>query len=94
MTMDDRFNNNDTAAVAPARVGFEITPDDGVEFDVATRELYIGTGGDLKITLSGYHDTPGGTVTLINLPNASRLPYRVVTVHATDTTASDIVGLY
>ena len=51
--------------------------------------LYIGTGGDLKVTMVGNQ-----VVTFVNVPNGSFLPIQVKKVWATDTNASDILGLY
>lgn len=59
---------------------------DGLDSGVC---LYIGTGGDIKVTMVGTQ-----IVTFFNVPNGSFLPIQVKKVFATDTTASDILGLF
>jgi hypothetical protein len=73
----------------PASEGLAITPSDSVELDEWTRGIYVGTGGDLKVTL-----TAGQVVTFKNLAGGIVHPICARLVWATDTTASDIVGLY
>lgn len=51
--------------------------------------LYIGSGGDVKVTMIG-----GQTVTFANVPNGSFLPIQVNKVWATGTGASSIIALY
>ena len=51
--------------------------------------LYVGTGGDLNITLSGDGETP---VILKNLSNGTFFDASVVRVSNTNTTAGDIVS--
>jgi hypothetical protein len=51
--------------------------------------LYIGTGGDLKVTMIG-----GQTVTFANVPNGAFMPIQVKRVWDTDTNAGDIIALF
>ena len=51
--------------------------------------LYIGTGGDVKVTTIS-----GDDVTFKNLPNGSVLAVQVKKVFSTGTDADDIVALY
>jgi hypothetical protein len=51
--------------------------------------LYIGTGGDLKVTMLG-----GQTVTFFNIANGAFLPIQVTKVWATGTNASNIIALF
>lgn len=51
--------------------------------------LYIGTGGDLQVTMLG-----GQVVVFTNVPNGTFMPIQVRKVWATNTTASDILTLY
>lgn len=59
---------------------------DGLENGVC---LYVGTGGDLKVTMIS-----GQVVTFTNVPNGSFMPIQVKRVWASGTGASDILGLY
>lgn len=85
----DSFEHYKNWPTAPARTAFAITPDDATDLTTVPRELYVGTGGNLKITL-----VDGGTVVFANVPDGARLPYRAKRVFATLTTAADIVGVY
>jgi hypothetical protein len=51
--------------------------------------LYIGTGGDLKVTMIG-----GQTVTFANVPNGAFMPIQVTKVWDTDTNADNIIALF
>lgn len=51
--------------------------------------LYIGTGGDLKITA-----VQSGTVIFKNIPNGSWLRVRTKVAFSTGSTASDIIKAY
>ncbi len=51
--------------------------------------LYIGTGGNIKVTMLG-----GQTVTFINVFDGTFMPIQVKKVWATDTDATDILALY
>ena len=72
----------------PATHAAEITPDNDEDLAFPTRAIYVGTSGDLKVTM-----TEGETVTLANCP-AGIIPLRVKRIFATGTAASDIVGLW
>lgn len=85
----DSFDTFKPALTSPLERGFAVTPHNSDELAHVTRELFIGTGGDLALVLKH-----GDEVTLANVADGARLPYRVLKVKATGTTASDIVGLY
>lgn len=51
--------------------------------------LYIGTGGDLKVTMLG-----GQTVVFTNIPDGTFMPIQVRRVWANGTNAGDILALY
>lgn len=82
-----------------ARNAFVVVPDDnnninfGGLFNVNALDtggvLYIGTGGDMKVTMIG-----GQVVTFFNIPNGAFLPVQVQRVWSTDTTAGDILALF
>ena len=64
----------------------DVTPDDSNDL-TSMGILYIGTGGDVKVT-----GVKSGTVTLKNVPSGTWLNFiRVIKVFTTGTTATDIV---
>ena len=71
---------------APAEKAAAVTLSD---VDIVNfRALYIGTGGNVAVTMAG-----GGNVTFPNVPSGAILPIVVSKVLASGTGASDIVGL-
>lgn len=84
MAVQPNFRGTDPADNAAA-----ITPNDGVDLTNIARALYIGTGGDVKITTAG-----GDTVTLNDVQGGSILPIRTKRVFSTGTTASNMVAIY
>lgn len=70
------------------RRAFAITPNDSADLDTSTRGLYIGTAGTIRVThvddtvVTNYPVTVGGYV----------YPWAVKRVHATGTTALNIIG--
>lgn len=73
----------------PPRHAFAITPDDDTDMEFVTRAIWVGTGGDLKVTTLG-----GETETFKNIPDGTEKVGFFVRVFATGTTASDLVGEY
>jgi hypothetical protein len=51
--------------------------------------LYVGTGGNVKVTTVGYDD-----IVFFNVPSGSFIPVQVLKVWATDTTALNIIALW
>jgi hypothetical protein len=84
MAVQPNFRGTDPADNAAA-----VTPNDGVDLTNIARALYIGTGGDVKITTAG-----GDTVTLNDVQGGSILPIRTKRVFSTGTTASNMVAIY
>jgi hypothetical protein len=74
---------------SPAGFAMAITPNDGEDLAHATRGIYVGASGDLKVTLAGRT-----TVTFVDLAAGMIHPLRVVRVFDTDTDATGIVGVY
>lgn len=66
----------------------EVTLNDS-EVIATTRALYIGSGGNLKITLAN-----GNFVTFKNLPAGTILPVQATKVWLTSATAADVIALY
>jgi len=70
--------------------GESITPSDRNDLPEKDAELFIGTKGHIKVTLTG-----GTIVVLKNIPSGTFLKGVFVNkVHSTGTTASDIVAIY
>ena len=81
---------NSPVGPGPVVHGFAITPDDTTVF-APTRYLWIGAdGGNVAVRLAG-DTTP---VTLNAVPAGTMLEVCCVQVMATNTTATDVVGLY
>lgn len=74
--------------VAVARGVIEVTPHDVNRLANSVRALYVGTGGNVRVTSHN-----GSIATFKNVGSGSLLPVEVYLVHATGTTATDIVGL-
>ncbi len=74
--------------VASAFRGFAVTKSDATIFS-ATRALYVGGTGDIAVVFAGNSTA----VTLKAVP-VGILPVQVTMVMSTNTTATDIVGLY
>jgi hypothetical protein len=51
--------------------------------------LYVGTGGNVRVTTVGYDD-----VVFSGVPSGSFIPVQVLKVWATNTTASNIIALW
>jgi hypothetical protein len=67
-----------------------VSNSDTADLSEEKAELYIGTGGHVKVNLFG-----GSTVTLKNVPSGTYLQGIFVTrVYRTGTTARDIVAIY
>jgi len=77
-------------AQGPATKAFAIVPSDTVELPITPRALYIGTGGNLTLTLMG----DSAAVLFKNVVSGAILDFRVKLVWAGGTVASDIVGIY
>lgn len=85
----NRINAPQTNTLA-AKNAFVVTPHDTNELvNFSARGLYIGTAGDLTVTMVG----AGEAVLFQNVP-VGTLDVIVRRVHATGTTAADIVALY
>ena len=75
---------------AKGYLGATVSVNDSSNLDSERAELYIGTGGHVKVDLSG-----GSTVILKNVPSGTFLKgIYVDRVYRTGTTARDIVAIY
>lgn len=86
--MSDKFAGRTTGLSSPAENAAPVTPSNTADLPVACRALYIGGGGDLRITTVG-----GDTVTFRNAPEGL-FPIRARRVHATETTAADLIAVW
>lgn len=66
-----------------------ITPSDATDLAVASRALYVGTGGDIQLELT----ESAAPIVFKNVQTGSVLPLRVKRVYASLTTATDLVAL-
>jgi hypothetical protein len=86
--MADNFAGRDEKTlIVPISNAAAVVPSDTVDLTFTTRQLHVGTGGNLKVTLAG-----GDAVTYYNIPSGSDFPRRVTRVWATGTTATNIVA--
>lgn len=74
-------------ATVAAHGAASVTPSDSAEIAI-TRSLYIGTGGNLKVTMADGQDI---TFTAVS---EGIFPIQVIKVFSTNTTASNIIALY
>ena len=88
MSTDD-FGTIPSALDSPIKRAAAVTPSDTTDLTNYARALWIGTGGDVKVTTIA-----GDAVTLSNAVAGSYIPIRVKLVWSTGTTASDIVALW
>jgi hypothetical protein len=86
LLVEDGQNVVVTDTVAQPERAAAVTPSNSTTFAPST--LYVGTGGDLRVTTAG-----GDTVTFSSLANGF-FPVKVVSVFATGTTASNIIRLF
>ena len=86
--MPDIYDDRSSGLESPGYNAAPITPDDGADLPIASRAVYVGTSGDLAVTMVG-----GATVTFKGVP-VGVLPLRVARVRATGTTAADLVAVW
>ena len=84
----DIFEDRSSGLESPGANAAQVAPSDSIDLATASRALYVGGPGDLTITLVG-----GDTITLKNLA-AGWVPLRTQRVHASGTTAADIVAVW
>lgn len=83
----DHFKHRTTGLESPARHMEAVAPDDATDLPNFSRVLYIGGAGDVRVT-----SVAGETVTFVGA--SGFLPIMVSRVHATGTTATDILALW
>ena len=86
--MADDFDGHETGLTTPAVNAVDITPSDAAPLAFATRAIYVGTTGNLRVQM-----VSGDIVTLNSVQAGAFYPLRVGQVMATGTTAAGLVGL-
>ena len=87
--MSDKFSNYHSGLESPAERAFAITGNDSTDLTVTPRAIYVGGAGNIKVTTIG-----GDTVTFSGALAGTIIPVRVTRVFSTDTTATNLLGLY
>jgi hypothetical protein len=85
----DDFSGHIPGLTSPAGNAVAITPHDSNELSNVTRGLYVGVTGDVVVVTAN-----GDEVTLTALAAGVFHPIRVKQVKSTNTTATNIVGVY
>lgn len=81
--MSDAFQTLASGLDSPGFYAVEITPSDASNLVNFSRALWVGGGGNVRVTMIG-----GQTVTFANVAQGTLLPIRVSRVWATGTTAT------
>lgn len=84
----DPFESATDSLIAPARSAFPIIPDDAADLPIATKAIYVGTGGDIVLRAVDSDDD----AIFVGVPDGAILPIRVRAVR-TSTTANNLLGL-
>jgi len=77
--------------IHPAKGAFDAyaVRSDTVDFAIAARAFYTGSGGNIKVTTHDKQD-----VALVSVPAGTIFPLRIIRLWSTGTAATDVVGLY
>lgn len=86
---NDFFAGTANSLTSPAEDCFPIEPSDVAALPQATKAIYIGQGGDVRL-LAVRSAQP---VTFANLAPGSMLDVRASRIMMTGTTAADLIGL-
>lgn len=89
MPATDKYAAEDVSLESPATGGEAVTPHDTNELSYATRALWIGGAGNVRVEM-----LDGQTLTLSGVQAGTLLPIRVKKVLSTSTTATLIVALW
>ena len=85
----DKFKNYPTNIDSVCDNAYPIVPNDNDDLTSATRAIFIGETGDLKIELVNSTEP----VVLKNVAAGSVLPMRIKKVFGTETTATNLIAL-
>ena len=87
--MTDTFRKHSRSLTAPPENAAAIQPSDGARLGHATRAVYVGGAGALRVEMMG-----GEEIVFAGLGAGTLLPVRVQKVFATGTTATALVALW
>lgn len=87
--MTDTFRKHSRGLTAPPENATAIQPADGTPLSHASRAIYVGGAGTLRVEMLN-----GEAVSLIGVAAGSLLPIRVRKVFQTGTTASGLVAFW
>lgn len=92
MTARSGYSKKQRTSDEPFQGGVLVTPDDTNPLPVQARGLWVGVGGTLRVDL---FIADGSTTATVNTTcDGGLFPFVVAKVHATGTTASQIVAGY
>lgn len=91
--MADRFSKKKPELESQAHDGFAITPSNATVFSQPTRAIYVGSAGNLAVTMLGYENS-NTALTFFGVQAGTVLPIRTIQVRQTGTTANSIIGLF
>ena len=89
MSAPDDFGSLQPGISGPASKAVAITPNNSADLAFATRAIYVGGGGDLRVEMQD----EAAPVTFVGVVAGTILPIRVARVFVTGTTATSLVGL-
>ena len=87
--MTDIYAGSGNDLLAPASNAVAVTPSDTADLAIASKRLWIGGTGTVKVNTVG-----GSTVTYTGVPAGVYLNVRASRVYATGTSATNIVAEY
>ncbi len=87
--MTDTFKSHTQNLTAPPASAAEIAPSDTIDLTYATRAIYVGNAGSLRVKM-----LDGATINFANVQAGSQYSMRVDRIFAAGTTATGIVALW
>jgi len=84
----DQFAGYVAGLNSPAFDAADVTPNDGADLPNTCRGLWVGVGGNIKVTTKG-----GTTVVIVGVPSGFVVPICVKRVWSASTTAASILAL-
>lgn len=85
----DKFATNQDGLSDPCDNAFAITPSDSVDFTYVSRGIYVGGSGNIAVVL-----LDGSIITFVGAVAGTILPLRATRINLTNTTATNLVGMY
>lgn len=87
--MEDKFKSQVDSVSNPARELWAVTPSNSETLPKIAKAIFVGGSGDISIRAA----SDAVPVVLKNVPAGMILPIRALQIHASGTTATDIVAL-